>query len=156
MTAHQALLLSSVECPTVSPLLQGRRRWRNCCARRRTSRGSWGLGGGGSATIGHLLGPTMGTPTLSRSASELQLPPALSPASRGGGDDHLEAFTTPLHVVDAVQVDLHGMSVDEAIAKLEQHVHSLSGLSSATFILQVRCSKGLILLLNRHAFVRYV
>ena len=47
------------------------------------------------------------------------------------------------------------MSVDEAIAKLEQHVHSLSGLSSATFILQVRCSKGFILLLNGHALVRY-
>ena len=35
------------------------------------------------------------------------------------------------------------MSVDEAIAKLEQHVHSLSGLSSATFLLQVRFSKAI-------------
>lgn len=36
-----------------------------------------------------------------------------------------------------LQVDLHGMNVEEAIEKLEKHVASLSGLSSATFVLQV-------------------
>ena len=36
-----------------------------------------------------------------------------------------------------VQLDLHGMSVDEAVAKLDKHITSLTGLSSSTFVIQV-------------------
>lgn len=32
---------------------------------------------------------------------------------------------------------MHGMNVDEAMEKLQKHIINLSGLSSATFVLQV-------------------
>jgi hypothetical protein len=43
-------------------------------------------------------------------------------------------FLPPLLLL---QLDLHGMSVDEGIEKLEKHITSLTGLSSSTFVIQV-------------------
>ena len=37
----------------------------------------------------------------------------------------------------ALQLDLHGMSIEESIQKLENHIARLTGLSSATFIIEV-------------------
>ena len=38
---------------------------------------------------------------------------------------------------NALQLDLHGMSIEESIEKLENHIARLTGLSSATFVIEV-------------------